>query len=136
MTRRPPRSPLFPYPTLFRSSKGCRPFYPARASAAQRCASASASRSVTRSEEHTSELQSPSNLTFTLFFNDPAPPEISPLPLPDALPIFQGLPPLLPRSRVSGATLRIRLCFSIGDEIGRAHVRTPITIKSYIYSFF
>src|SRR3989338_6667547 len=41
-----------------------------------------------RSEEHTSELQSQFHLLFLFFFfNTPAPPEISPLPLHDALPI-------------------------------------------------
>src|SRR3990167_6887199 len=41
-----------------------------------------------RSEEHTSELQSHSNLLFLVFFlNNPATPEISPLSLHDALPI-------------------------------------------------
>src|SRR5437868_10293509 len=55
MVRRPPRSTLFPYTTLFRS-RG-----PSRCSArrstrpAARCARC---RSTTRSEEHTSELQS------------------------------------------------------------------------------
>src|SRR3989338_6749523 len=44
---------------------------------------------VQRSEEHTSELQSHFHLLFLLFFfKDPAPPEISPLPLHDALPIL------------------------------------------------
>src|SRR2546430_9144753 len=67
MIRRPPRSPLFPYTTLFRSSA------PARASVpAARCSpapgSARAPRSlvtVARSEEHTSD-QSQSNLVCRL----------------------------------------------------------------------
>src|SRR6202171_3016981 len=138
MIRRPPRSPLFPYTTLFRSvvydeaafewgTIDHRPSSPGD-----------------RSEEHTSELQSPNNLVCRLllekkktshptatwvrlqalpaffvdvvrhtatmwrpaavaahpitptstvawpiffFLNDPATTEISPLPLPDALPI-------------------------------------------------
>src|SRR3990167_6942991 len=42
-----------------------------------------------RSEEHTSELQSQSNLLFHIFFfNDPATTEISTLSLHDALPIY------------------------------------------------
>src|SRR6266566_8144412 len=58
MIRRPPRSTLFPYTTLFRSSPppaarpappGCRP-----------------RRNRPRSEEHTSELQSPCNLVCRL----------------------------------------------------------------------
>src|SRR2546430_11370820 len=59
MIRRPPRSTLFPYTTLFRSH-GC----PSR-----RCASRPAPTSCgngTRSEEHTSELQSQSNLVCRL----------------------------------------------------------------------
>src|SRR5690349_22546327 len=54
MIRRPPRSTLFPYTTLFRS--GAR-----RALAGDRCAELAAARansSLPRSEEHTSELQS------------------------------------------------------------------------------
>src|SRR5438067_9817926 len=55
LNRPPPRSTLFPYTTLFRSSR--------RRSAASRCGSRGArapagSPRCTRSEEHTSELQS------------------------------------------------------------------------------
>src|SRR5256885_3783559 len=62
MIRRPPRSTLFPYTTLFRSASAAR-----RAShrPAGRAAAASA-RPVFRSEEHTSELQSPCNLVCRL----------------------------------------------------------------------
>src|SRR5947209_15518256 len=53
MIRRPPRSTLFPYTTLFRSSS-CR-----RRSGASACPSAETRhRASPRSEEHTSELQS------------------------------------------------------------------------------
>src|SRR6266403_4689257 len=53
MIRRPPRSTLFPYTTLFRSpASSCR----VRGSRARRRHRPSESR--TRSEEHTSELQS------------------------------------------------------------------------------
>src|SRR4051794_41733820 len=59
MIRRPPRSTLFPYTTLFRSrnveaigSHGFEPKLPAHA--------------VPRSEEHTSELQSPVHLVCRL----------------------------------------------------------------------
>src|SRR3990172_6767208 len=87
MSRRPPRSPLFPSTTLFRS-RAC--------SSARSCAVPTrmpvSSRSTPRgrrSEEHTSEIQSPLHLLFPLFFflNEPAPTEISPLSLHDALPI-------------------------------------------------
>src|SRR2546430_12499945 len=58
MIRRPPRSTLFPYTTLFRSARGTRnwrvqPVWDWVAS-------------TTRSEEHTSELQSQSNLVCRL----------------------------------------------------------------------
>src|ERR1039458_10639689 len=51
MIRRPPRSTLFPYTTLFRSHiYGMPPYFPT--------ISASARSQSSRSEEHTSELQS------------------------------------------------------------------------------
>src|SRR5690242_21596626 len=58
MIRRPPRSTLFPYTTLFRSR--WRPPSP-RTSTRPRIAG-----SMTRSEEHTSELQSHVNLVCRL----------------------------------------------------------------------
>src|SRR6266566_6524474 len=58
MIRRPPRSTLFPYTTLFRSS-------PARARRAP-SPCCRATRTWRRSEEHTSELQSPCNLVCRL----------------------------------------------------------------------
>src|SRR5256885_12849128 len=66
MIRRPPRSTLFPYTTLFRSCRGwCWPT--TSTSAATHWASSSACRSNwSRSEEHTSELQSPCNLVCRL----------------------------------------------------------------------
>src|SRR5215467_15839279 len=68
MIRRPPRSTLFPYTTLFRSP--ARPPWPAPA--AGRPAPPAAGRHPPRSgprwrsEEHTSELQSPCNLVCRL----------------------------------------------------------------------
>src|SRR2546427_7900711 len=71
MIRRPPRSTLFPYTTLFRSPPKdsrhrprARP--PPRASRAPTCRSTSRGSSGARSEEHTSELQSQSNLVCRL----------------------------------------------------------------------
>src|SRR6267143_3863504 len=58
MIRRPPRSTLFPYTTLFRSHRGlppCRPSRPVPQLAAP-----------VRSEEHTSELQSQFHLVCRL----------------------------------------------------------------------
>src|SRR6202142_1147686 len=61
MIRRPPRSTLFPYTTLFRS---IRPHL-GRARRASN-ASADAVSKIARSEDHTSELQSPTNLVCRL----------------------------------------------------------------------
>src|SRR2546427_5504337 len=79
MIRRPPRSTLFPYTTLFRSGRGhaglsrgrdrlpakgrCQ--RPARA-AARQAGPGAVARRASRSEEHTSELQSQSNLVCRL----------------------------------------------------------------------
>src|SRR2546430_15894317 len=73
MIRRPPRSTLFPYTTLFRSLGGevidcavmnvaaLRKFYAEQMAAAQ-----ADNALLSRSEEHTSELQSQSNLVCRL----------------------------------------------------------------------
>src|ERR1019366_10639930 len=59
MIRRPPRSTLFPYTTLFRSRTTPRHSRPRSRSTIAHCRS-------TRSEEHTSELQSLTNLVCRL----------------------------------------------------------------------
>src|SRR2546430_11531913 len=64
MIRRPPRSTLFPYTTLFRSPGRSRTREPAPNDAARPMQGRSAAAS--RSEEHTSELQSQSNLVCRL----------------------------------------------------------------------
>src|SRR5256885_8251096 len=79
MIRRPPRSTLFPYTTLFRSTAGSPRAGPAAHEAGSRewwwfrrpCFSFSPSGCAPRlgggrSEEHTSELQSPCNLVCRL----------------------------------------------------------------------
>src|SRR5256885_9902738 len=90
MIRRPPRSTLFPYTTLFRSSPAGSPAASAdsgscwreearptvrlvgddrlrrRAACPSHPRSAAGTRGVGRSEEHTSELQSPCNLVCRL----------------------------------------------------------------------
>src|SRR2546426_8161026 len=65
MIRRPPRSTLFPYTTLFRSPQGratvsAPPRWPGWPS------TRASARAPARSEEHTSELQSPCNLVCRL----------------------------------------------------------------------
>src|SRR2546430_12727756 len=89
MIRRPPRSTLFPCTTLFRSIRSCSPrnWPPSIGCPAGGCCPHSAWGSSTppnnrpsawraRSEEHTSEVQSQSNLVFRLLlgnkeFRDP-----------------------------------------------------------------
>src|SRR5690348_17641095 len=59
MIRRPPRSTLFPYTTLFRSSGRCSSIPAACAAPSAATSRRSCATSTARSEEHTSELQSP-----------------------------------------------------------------------------
>src|SRR3989454_3580871 len=93
MIRRPPRSTLFPYTTLFRSKGEVnvaeRTFVLLKPDAVQRgligeILSRFERRGLKRSEEHTSELQSPCNLVCRLLlekkkrqsFRRPVPPEV------------------------------------------------------------
>src|SRR2546430_12753160 len=75
MIRRPPRSPLFPYTTLFRSAVGNAEAGAAAAGAVELAdlpesgpvpRAVSQRTAASRSEEHTSELQSQSNLVCRL----------------------------------------------------------------------
>src|SRR5947208_4549467 len=68
MIRRPPRSTLFPYTTLFRSraEAGDPPASPPQRQAAGRTLAAHQQGDAARSEEHTSELQSPDHLVCRL----------------------------------------------------------------------
>src|SRR5688572_30882671 len=73
MLRRPPRSTLFPYTTLFRSGNGSNPAASSAAittislwSAWKSTPYSETSNDAPRSEEHTSELQSQSNLVCRL----------------------------------------------------------------------
>src|SRR2546430_6410771 len=65
MIRRPPRSTLFPYTTLFRSRSKARRAN-IRNTSRTRLPGRRRTRRVPRSEEHTSELQSQSNLVCRL----------------------------------------------------------------------
>src|SRR5256885_6724413 len=69
MIRRPPRSTLFPYTTLFRSKAPSKnSTHSERISTTEKpsCCEALSIISTMRSEEHTSELQSPCNLVCRL----------------------------------------------------------------------
>src|SRR6266513_1876261 len=110
MIRRPPRSTLFPYTTLFRSRSRTRSCARAGASGAR------PPHTPSRSEEHTSELQSRFDIVcrlllekkqarhFIFFFNDTATTEIYTLSLHDALPISIPYAKLRARRRVRRST--------------------------------
>src|SRR5438876_4979158 len=66
MIRRPPRSTLFPYTTLFRSPDGAEQHHAVNPVAYQRRLHGRGRCGVERSEEHTSELQSPVHLVCRL----------------------------------------------------------------------
>src|SRR5437667_4254672 len=67
MIRRPPRSTLFPYTTLFRSpTSASRSRLPTTVRAARSCACRRRAPVSPRSEEHTSELQSHHDLVCRL----------------------------------------------------------------------
>src|SRR3990167_2181287 len=90
MIRRPPRSTLFPYTTLFRSLLVGIAGVLIEVLVLRRIYRAPELFQL-RSEEHTSELQSQSKILCRLFFfNDTATTEIYTLPLHDALPISSG----------------------------------------------
>src|SRR5438094_3810240 len=65
MIRRPPRSTLFPYTTLFRSNT-LPPCGVVNCSVIENSSPAGAATTTSRSEEHTSELQSPYDLVCRL----------------------------------------------------------------------
>src|SRR5690348_18450960 len=70
MIRRPPRSTLFPYTTLFRSGRAMRKGRAERPISRRQSWAPShrttGTRGIARSEEHTSELQSPVHLVCRL----------------------------------------------------------------------
>src|SRR5256885_5719102 len=66
MIRRPPRSTLFPYTTLFRSNTSLVDRTPGAGRHANFSGGIASASATSRSEEHTSELQSPCNLVCRL----------------------------------------------------------------------
>src|SRR5256885_4565999 len=102
MIRRPPRSTLFPYTTLFRSGaararlrarREARPAGGLRA-ARLRLAEGALLGGLRRSEEHTSELQSPCNLVCRLLLEKKkthAPPRVPTAPPPPPPPATRPL---------------------------------------------
>src|ERR1043166_7707876 len=107
MIRRPPRSTLFPYTTLFRSGAVARRRRRRGRHQARPCAIFRGGREV-RLEEHTSELPSPFGILYSLFFffNDTATTEIYTLSLHDALPIWRCGPTAATARPSPSSTLR------------------------------
>src|SRR5258708_17017955 len=66
MIRRPPRSTLFPYTTLFRSEASLSEMIEAEEDQLSYAPGLTPSSRLSRSEEHTSELQSPDHLVCRL----------------------------------------------------------------------
>src|ERR1043165_261323 len=88
MIRRPPRSTLFPYTTLFRSVGAADHDVGVLSEHGQRVDHGIGGGAVDRSEEHTTELQARGLTSYAVFFfNDTATTEIYTLSLHDALPI-------------------------------------------------
>src|ERR1043165_9524991 len=105
MIRRPPRSPLFPYTTLFRSLNVTTECAHQVRLAGTGIAEHQQQAAAIRSEEHTAELQSRGLISYAVFFfNDTATTEISTLSLHDALPISERDDGM----RASGASCRHR----------------------------
>src|SRR5256885_3962568 len=99
MIRRPPRSTLFPYTTLFRSGA---PACHLRRAEARQGVESTAELEGARSEEHTSELQSPCNLVCRLLLEKKSP-NHSRISVLDR----QSVPPPNILSRVGGRGVRI-----------------------------
>src|ERR1051326_7049798 len=89
--RRPPRSTLFPYTPLFRSTVTLKIVGAGAGFVGAHAGSIEADPAQCRSEEHTSELQSHSFISYAVFFfKDTATTEIYTLPLHAALPIYRN----------------------------------------------
>src|SRR5467141_4372533 len=82
MIRRPPRSTLFPYTTLFRSPRDARGRrrIPTRSAVCPSSGRATAPSKRCRSEEHTSELQSHLNLVCRLLLEKKKKKQFKPIP--------------------------------------------------------
>src|ERR1051325_10132241 len=131
MIRRPPRSTLFPYTTLFRSLSSRQGRRVAVFDWDNTMMRGDIGDLLLRSGEHTSELQSPYVISqAVLFFNDTPATEIYTLSLHDALPISElaaGSPRRGVRLGQHHDARRHRRSLA---EIGRAHVRTPVTVRN------
>src|ERR1044072_1729999 len=137
MIRRPSRSTLFPYTTLFRSVliMGWLLLLMAVVLVAVCLVTRNLLRQ--RSEEHTPDLQSHCYISYSVFFlNDTATIEIYTLSLHDALPICadHGLAVVAHGRRAGGGLSRDPQ--PVAPEIGRAHARPPVTLLYLVFRVF
>src|SRR3990172_6972900 len=136
MIRRPPRSPLFPYTTLFRSRSGLyraprhadvlprRPVVPVRPDLQDR-------KSTRLNSSH-------GYISYAVFFffNDTATTEISPLSLHDALPISVGpLPSASSRRCTSPATRCSRSTRSSRSEEHTSELQSRLHLVCRLFFF-
>src|SRR3990172_222803 len=121
MIRRPPRSTLFPYTTLFRSSLSLSRADPPGNGRGERGHRPSAP--LPSQDRKSTRLNSSHGyISYTVsFFNDPATTEIYPLPLHDALPIF---PLALPCGSSWQRTRRARASTFSATAIARSEEHT------------
>src|SRR5438876_5451633 len=97
MIRRPPRSTLFPYTTLFRSRRRTSCDTPTNTSPPVGSTSRRIPLPVVRSEEHTSELQSPVHLVCRLLLEKKKTNAQNADPTTGLPPIFRTLPSQRPQ---------------------------------------
>src|ERR1043165_7285482 len=138
MIRRPPRSTLFPYTTLFRARWTPRretPASPLRAgplSPAPGTVRARDRKSTRLNSSHVALSRMPSS-----FFNDPAPTEIYTLPLHDSLPSSMDAP----QGNARFATTRWTVVARAGDGARTRSEEHPSELQprgliSYAFFFF
>src|ERR1043165_7739507 len=133
MIRRPPRSTLFPYTTLFRSSPSPSLTWPAETTSSSSPRSTSAN--PTYSDRKSKRLK-PRHVALSrlppFFFNDTATTEIYPLSLHDALPIFSLTLPHM----ASGNDILKLAAKHIGESyVLRSEEQTPETPSRGLISF-
>src|ERR1051326_7344808 len=137
MIRRPPRSTLFPYTTLFRSVLTVTLPEAAADELRWRLATLDPARQRARSEEHTPELQTNSFISYlAFFFNDTATTEIYTLSLHDALPICADTDASRGRRRRTALAAGNARPGAPARQIGRAHARTPDKFLYLLSRFF
>src|SRR3990172_7040347 len=121
MIRRPPRSTLFPYTTLFRSHPGVSRRSPRGPSPRSRSRCREWERTL-QDRKSTRLNSSHGYISYSVFFfNDPATPEIYPLSLHDALPISSGSQSPIPSRSVAAKSFPVQ---RMGADSARSEEHT------------